>query len=90
MDLIKKKFLILTAIWLRGLITAFVLSLCSAGLAWMQGADDGETFRIVVISAVIPGIAAYLIKSPLPKLPKEFYDAVKDDLTANTETYTKD
>jgi uncharacterized membrane protein len=86
---LKQKAAILFAIWLRGLLAVLFLGLCSGALGWVQGASDGKTLRIVIVSAILPGLLAYLKNSPLPKLPKELYDEVKDDLANNTEQFTK-
>lgn len=90
-----KKFLILQVIWLRSLVAtlevAIITGVIAAGIDYVNVFEkkDYHALKIAIIAAIIPALKQFLTQSPVPKLPKEVYEAVKDDLSADTQQFTK-
>lgn len=91
-----KKFLILQLIWFRSLIAtlevAIITGLLAAGLDYVEvfQKHNYHAVKIAVIASLLPALKQFLTQSPLPKLPKELYDTVQEDLANNTQQITKE
>lgn len=90
-----KKFLILQLIWVRTLFSvievAVITGLFAAGLDYVEvfQKHNYHAVWVAIGAAVLPALKQFLTQSPLPKLPKEIYDAVKDDLNNDTQQFNK-